>query len=263
MAGIFASLLFAPLAVAAQNSAAISQGFQTSDTDITPGALVSLEEGKQGVVHLANNERLSELTGVVADKPLIELSSSGKTVQVVTSGVTKTLVSDINGDVKAGDKITASPVNGVGMKATSNTQIVGIAQADLSSASVSERSIKEKDGTEQTIKISLVPTQINISYYVPQEEKKSIMPKFFQELANSIAGKDVSLMRMVVSALLLLLGIVSIAVLLSASIRSSIISIGRNPLSESAVHKSLLEVGGISIGILLVMLIAIYLILTI
>lgn len=264
MAGIFATLLFAPtFVVAAQNSTAISQGFQTNDKDVTPGAIVSLEESQQGIIHLANNERVSELAGVVADKPLIELSSSGKTIQVVTSGVTKILVSDINGDVKAGDKITASPINGVGMKATSNTQIVGIAQADLASVNLSERTIEEKNGSSQRVNIGLIPAQINISYYVAEEEKKTIVPSFLQEMANSIAGKDVSLMRIIASVLLLLLGIVSISVLLSSSIRSSIISIGRNPLSENAVHKSLLEVGGITIGILLVMLIAIYLILTI
>ncbi|HSX28682.1 MAG TPA: hypothetical protein VLF60_04510 [Candidatus Saccharimonadales bacterium] len=246
----------------AQSATAISQGFETNDPGVTVGALVVLEPGKQGIVHLATPDQVSGLAGVVANKPLVELSSSGKSVQVVTSGVTKVLVSDINGAVKTGDKITASPISGVGMKANSSTQIVGIAQADLQSGDVTERTITDKQGKQQQVHIGVISVQINISYYMSTNDKRSLVPAFLQGFANSIAGKDVSIARVLASSLVLLLGFMSIAVLLYASIHSSIISIGRNPLSENAVRKSLFEVGAIAIGILLVMLIAIYLILT-
>jgi hypothetical protein len=55
---------------------------------------------------------------------------------------------------------------------------------------------------------------------------------------------------------------VIVGILLYSAVRSSIISIGRNPLSEQAVHKSLFEVGLAIVGVLIFTVIVIYLILT-
>ena len=202
------------------------------------------------------------MVGVVGQKPLIELSNNGQEVQVVISGTTQTLVSDINGDVKAGDKITASPINGVGMKAVDSSLVVGTAQNDLGSVTTTTKSVKDKQGQDVQVKIGLVSTQINVTYYVAPDEQKTFLPPFLQALANAVAGKDVSPVRVIVSSIVLIFGFIAIAVMLYSSTRSSIISIGRNPLSEGAVRKSLFEVGATALGILLVMLIAIYLVLT-
>jgi hypothetical protein len=246
----------------AQNTAAISQGFQTNEPDISPGAVVSLEVENQGRVQLANTSRVDKLVGVVGDRPLIALSNSTSETQVVTSGITQALVSNINGEVKAGDKITASPINGVGMKATTSTQVVGTSQEDFGNIQTKEFSITDRDGKSQVVRSGLLPIQVNVTYYIPPEDKQaSFLPPFLRQIANSIAGKEVPVLRVLVSLLVLLLGFVSTGVILYSSVQSSIISIGRNPLSEGAIHKSLLQVGGTSIGILLVMVITIYLIL--
>lgn len=254
--------LFSVTAARAESTAAISQGFKTNEADLAAGALVSLTSGSQSTVQLTNTQRLNQLIGVIGDRPLIELSNNGKEVQVVISGTTSALVSDINGDVKSGDKITASPINGVGMKATTSALVVGTAQDDLGSTDTTTRTINDKRGQPQTVKVGALPVQVNVTYYVAPEDKNSFMPAFLQSLANAVAGKEVSAVRVLISSLVLVFGFVSIAVLLYSSIRSSIISIGRNPLSEGAVRKSLFEVGATALGILLVMLIAIYLVLT-
>jgi hypothetical protein len=246
----------------AESTAAISQGFKTNETDLAPGALVSLTSGSQSTVQLSNTDRVNQLIGVIGDKPLIELSNNDKEAQVVISGTTLALVSDINGDVKAGDKITASPINGIGMRADTSALVAGTAQTDLSTVTTANRSINDKQGKSQTVKVGALPVQINVTYYVSPEDKNTFLPPFLQSLANSVAGKDVSPVRVLVSTLVLIFGFLSIAVLLYSSIRSSIISIGRNPLSEGAVRKSLFEVGATALGILLVMLIAIYLVLS-
>lgn len=246
----------------AESTAAISQGFKTEETDLAAGALVSLTSGSQSTVQLSNTDRVQQLIGVIGDRPLIELSNNDKEVQVVISGTTLALVSDINGDIKSGDKITASPINGVGMKANASSLVVGTAQDDLASVSTTTRSINDKRGQPQSVKVGAVPVQVNVTYYVAPEDKNSFLPPFLQSLANTVAGKEVSAIRVLISTLVLLFGFISIAVLLYSSIRSSIISIGRNPLSEGAVRKSLFEVGATALGILLVMLIAIYLVLT-
>jgi len=247
---------------AAETTAAISQGFKTNEKELATGALVSLTPGSQSTVQLGNTERVNQLVGVVGDKPLIELNNNDKETQIVISGTTGTLVSDINGAVKTGDKITASPITGVGMKAVDSALVVGTAQADLSSAQTTDKTVTDKTGKQQKVKVGSIPVQVNVTYFVAPDDNKSFLPPFLQSLANAVAGKDVSPVRVLISSLVLALGFVSIAVLLYSSIRSSIISIGRNPLSEGAVRKSLFEVGATAFGILLVMLIAIYLVLT-
>lgn len=257
---VFALISLMP--VQGESTAAISQGFKTDETDLAAGALISLKSGSQNSVQLSNTERANQLIGVLGDKPLIELSNNAQEVQVVISGTTQVLVSDINGEIKIGDRITPSPINGVGMRATASSLVVGTAQIDLTPANATTKSIKDKNGQSQNVKIAAIPVQINVTYFAAPENENAFVPPFLQSIANTVADKDVSPVRILVSMLILIFGFASIAILLYSSIRSSIISIGRNPLSEGAVRKSLFEVGATSLGILLVMIIAIYLILT-
>lgn len=263
LSGILLGLLLmfvSPLG--AQGASSIAQGFKTTDANIVEGALVSIKPDTPNTVELSSSDRLEHLIGIVGNRPLIELSDGSSSVQVVTSGVTLALVSDINGNIKPGDKITASPIEGVGMKATESGIIVGIAQADLSAADTSERSIKAKDGKDQTVNIGLVPVQVDTVFYTGKSSGDSFVPSAFQDLANNIAGRQVSAIRVLIAALLLLLLLVSVVVLLYSSVKSSIISIGRNPLSENAVHKSLFQVGLTIVGLLAFTVILVYLILT-
>ncbi len=247
----------------AQNTVAISQGFQTNEATITSGALVSLEPANKGNVQLANTDRVEQLVGVIGDKPLVTLSNNATEVQVVISGITPTLVSNINGDIKTGDKITASPVNGVGMKATDSSQVVGTAQEDFKNIQTRELTITDKNGKSQTVRAGTLPLQINVTYHAaPEDQESAFLPAFLRQIANSVAGREVPTTRVLLALLVLLAGFICIGVLLYSSVQSSIISIGRNPLSEQAVHKSLLEVGAAALGILLLMIITIYLILT-
>lgn len=88
------------------------------------------------------------------------------------------------------------------------------------------------------------------------------MPPVLQDFANNLAGRSVSPVRVMVAGFLIAFVFVTVVVLLYSSIRSSIISIGRNPLSESAVHKSLLQVGITVFGVMAFSVIVVYLILT-
>lgn len=260
---VFLVPFFGCLPLLAQDTAAISQGFQTDETNISAGALMSLEPDNQGKVQLANTNRTSQLVGVISNDPLVSLSGDTSKVQVVISGITPALVSNINGDITSGDKITTSPIDGVGMKATASTQIIGTAQEDFSNIQTTELTITDKSGNQQVVRAGLLPMQVNVTYYAaPEQSQKTFLPEFLQQIANSVAGREVSVVRVLISLLILLLGFVSAGVMLYSSVQSSIISIGRNPLSENAVQKSLLQVGATALGILLVMAIAIYLILT-
>lgn len=240
----------------------IAQGFQTNDANVKTGAVVSLKAGSPNTVELSTIKNLPEVIGVVGSSSLIELSDGVTSVKIVTSGTTPTLVSDINGTIRTGDRITTSPIAGVGMKATTSGLVIATAQSNFSNAASEMRTVKDKSGKDQAVRIGAVRAQIDKVYYEAPGDQNSFLPPAWQDFANNVAGHQVSPIRVMLASLLgvVLFGV--IAVLLYSAVRSSIISIGRNPLSEPAVHKSLLQVGISILGVLVFAAIVIYLILT-
>lgn len=248
----------------AQSSSSIAQGFKYGgEGQAVPGMLVSAQSDNPETVVASSLENADLLLGVVSQGSTLELSDTGSTLQVVRSGETYALVSDINGDIQTGDRITASPIEGVGMKATENAVVVGIAQSNLDDVQLSEREIADNEGNLNTVRVGLMSVQIETIFYAGQATGSSFVPGFLQGVADSVAGKQVSPARVIIAAILLLLLFISIVVLLYSATKSSIISIGRNPLSEKSVRKSLFEVGITSIGILAFAVILIYLVLVI
>ncbi len=244
-----------------QNSG-ISRGFQTSEKDITTGALVSTKADGSSAVELATIDSADRLAGIVSTGALVELSENKQNeIQVILSGSTSALVSDINGPIHAGDKITASPVAGVGMLADTDAQIVGTAMNDFKPTDSQNKVIKDKKGKDHTIHIGFVSLQVGISYYVAPTSQ--LVPPFLQTLANSIAGRPVSLMRILLSCVLLVLAFGSIFVLIYTSVKSGIISLGRNPLAASAIKRGLFGAVGIVLLIAAAALIGTYIILAV
>jgi hypothetical protein len=246
-------------------SASLSQGYR-ADAAINRGSIVSLKNDST-TVEEANSERLEGLLGVViaGQEALINLSSQDSTVQVATSGLAETLVSTINGEIKIGDRITASPINGVGMKATTSARIVGVAQSELTDATSGAVSyeVKDRDGSTKTVFVGRAAVLLDISYYVAGTgDERTVIPKVIQDLSDAIAGKRVSTTRIIVSGVLMTLALVLVVVLVYGAVKSSIISIGRNPLSQPEVRRSLLQVVAISIGVLLAAIVSIYLIIS-
>jgi hypothetical protein len=242
---------------------AISQGYNTNAKDISKGTLLSLTETGSSSVEPANSTaNLSNLVGVAADKPLIELSNSGgNNTQVVVGGSTEALVSDVNGEVRAGDKITASPLSGIGMKALESSEIVGTARANLDSITTVDRQIEDKDGQKKTVKVGLLPITVNVTYYsaaMSQGTFSSFVPPFLQSIANTVAGRQVSPLRVLLGASALLLGFSAVIVILYTSIRNGLISLGRNPLAQGALRKGLVDVVIAAVGLLVVTTVLVY-----
>lgn len=109
----------------------LSEGYTTED-EVAVGGLVSLIEDSADTVVASNRDNVDNLLGIVvsgATSPLILGTGTSGEVQVATSGSTSVLVSNINGEINQGDQITASPISGIGMRATSNSKVIGVAQA--------------------------------------------------------------------------------------------------------------------------------------
>jgi len=260
------SLLAACFAVAVPASAdnTVSQGFTTSRGDLASGTVMGLQPGGKRIVLPAISNKHYQLLGVVANKPLIALSDGNNQVQIVVSGTTYTLVSDINGPVRAGDKITSSPIGGVGMKAIDAGQVVGTAQEDLAATPTTTRSITDKKGKQHTVKLGTIPLQVAVGDYAGvQNDSKlnGILPPAFVTFARSIGGENVSPLRVLLGLIALIIGFIVVGTMLQAGVRSSIISMGRNPLAKKTIWQALTDVSLTALGVLALTFVAVYLVL--
>jgi hypothetical protein len=241
----------------------LSQGYSTTDPLVT-GSLVSLENNFSDTVKAASNSNVDGILGVVINDggALLSLSSEqSHQVQVATSGVVPVLVSNINGDIHQGDEITASPISGVGMKATINAKVVGVSQSGLTKNGSSNESYTDKSGQKHSVLVGQIPVLINVSYYFKQPDK-TIIPSTIQNVANAFAGRTVSTVPILISMGIFIITMVVVSSIVYSMIRSSIISTGRNPLSQSAIYRQLLSMSTLVVGILAVSMVAIYMVLT-
>jgi hypothetical protein len=257
-AAVFFALLI-PLTTRAET--AISRGY-SSGTKLPLGSIVSLKANSPDEVVAAAASNVESLLGVVIsdDNSLLAVNTGGKNqVQVATSGIAQVLVSDINGEVKRGDHVTASPINGVGMRATGNVRIIGVAQGDVSGAT--KQGYKESNGTEKSVMIGQLPVLVNVAYYF-KEPEKTLIPSTIQNLANALAGKQVNALPILISAGIFVVMLIVVASIIYSMIRNSIISVGRNPMSQAAVYRGIIQLSALVIVILGVGLAAIFLVLT-
>jgi len=257
------TLAIVSVPTAAHAITTLSQGFNTKDK-LALGSIVSLINNSSDQVAAATHENVDSIYGIVIDdgSSLLSLSTDRtKQVQVATSGIVRVLVSNINGDIKQGDQITASSIAGVGMKATENVKVVGIAQGDLSKSNTTKQKYKDKDGKEQEVILGEVTVLLNVAYFFKQPEK-TIIPSAIQDVANSMAGKDVKPLPILISLAIFVVSMVVVVSMVFSMIRSSIISIGRNPMSQSAVYRNLIQMSAVILVILGVTVVSIYMVLT-
>lgn len=239
----------------------ISRGYSTSEK-LPLGALVSLQKNTTDEVVAAASGNVNNLFGVVinADNSLLSLSNGqANQVQIATSGTVQTLVSDFNGTIKRGDHITASPISGVGMKANGNVRVIGIAQGDI--GNTNKQTYKDKEGKEHSVVLGEVPVLINVSYFF-KEPEKTVVPSAVQNVANAIAGKEVNTTPILISAAIFIITLAVVVSIIYAMIRSSIISVGRNPMSQSAIYRNLVQLSALVLAILAVGFSSIYMVLT-
>ena len=242
-------------------AALISQSYSTTD-DLALASIVSLKNNSSDEVVAASHINSDNLLGVVVSANSSSLSLTNNLanqVQVATSGTLGVLVSDINGVINRGDYITASPIKGVGMKATDNARIVGISQGSIEGGS--KQTIKNDSGKDQTVTVGQVPVLVNVSSYFKQPDK-TLIPSAVQNIANAFAGRSVSALPIIISAGIFVVTLLVVVIIIYAMIRNAIISVGRNPLSQSAVYRNVIQMSGLVLAILAAAFTAMYLVLT-
>lgn len=259
------SLLVAPV-VGAQD---FTQGY-SSDDSLIRGSIIALNKDNSNKVEVIATDRMDDIFGVVvaANDSALTITADRTGVFVATSGRFDVLVADYNGPIAAGEPITLSPIEGVGMLADADHgMLVGHALVDFNpeaddSTVLSTVTAKDLGGNSIEIAIGRILVEVAIG---PNPDARGDMnaPKFLVNLSASIAGKPVSAVRIYASLAVILIASGIAGSLLYSAVRNSIVSIGRNPLSKRSVLAGLAQVVVIGVVIFLSGLVAVYLILKI
>lgn len=255
-------------APAATASNAGVQGY-TADTPIGIGTIVRLADSAAHKVAVSDKADLSRMYGVAVDRQRLQVSisdpSAKNQVFVATSGTYPTLVSSQGGSIKAGDYVTLSSVNGVAMKAgDDDVNVFGRAGANFDGKHDGTGKVTLKDTTGKqtgTAILGTIPVAIDVRTNPEKKSTKTKLPPFLQRLGEAIAEKPVGPLRIYLSIGITAICIISAIVILYSGIRSSLISIGRNPLSKKSIFRGLLEIILTSLLILIIGMFAVYLLL--
>lgn len=241
-----------------------TQGYGTNDKLIR-GSLVARNEEDDTLVDGANLENLSRLFGIVvrSNESAVTLSTDTTGVYVATTGRYEILVSTVGGDIKSGEYITASAIDGIGMKAgTTQELIIGQALQDFEisnpDAVLTTTTVTTPDGKTENVVIGRILADLDVKRN-PRLSQSA--PELIVRFSELIAGKPVSLLRVYAAMAVLLVTAGLGGSMLYAGIKSSITAIGRNPLSKRSIMKGLLQVVGTSLAIFVSGFFAIYLIL--
>lgn len=248
------ALLVISLLSITSSANAISQGF-SADEDLASGTLVSIKEEGSDTIVVPSELEYANIAGVIVNKndSTVALSDNEDQVQVTTNGVANLYVTDLYGDIKVGDPIGTSPIRGVGAKAVSNGKIVGVAQTNFGSDNQSTRTIPitKANGDVIQAKVSSVLVAVQIGYYAVSAEDGQ-RATGLQQVGNTLAGRPVSAVKVLLALIIALSGLIAAAVILYSGIKSSFTAVGRNPLARLSIFRGLKRVSVFSFIIFIV-----------
>lgn len=238
-----------------------------ADQVLQRGMIVGYTEDDTNKVEPINVDQMDRMLGVVVnpnDSPitLTDEQTEGGAI-VATGGNESALVSDQNGDIKSGDYVTASSLNGIGMLATyEEGSVIGRAIDGFNGKDgiISTSNLQDTDGNTQPVNIGRIRIDINIGQN-PVAKSAAVTPEWLGKVGQAIAGKSLSPARIYISAALFVIGAFIAGAILYAGIRSSIISIGRNPLSKKSILRGLLQVIFTSLIVFIISVGGVYLLL--
>jgi hypothetical protein len=249
LTGAAATFIILNLTPAGASSANISHAYK-ANSPIGNGSLVILDSKDPGTVQLANIDNGKQLLGVVTtgNDSLLAIDAGAGKVQVATSGTVSTLVSTLNGNIKTGDRISASPFNGIGTKSLPGAYVIGLAQTsfDAGSDGAAQRQVTDRSGRNRQISVGYVRLNVAISPPTGTSDNEN---SGLQRWAKSLTGHEVSTARVVISLVVTLLAFLALIILIYASIFGGIISIGRNPLAKYAVFRTIGAVLVMALGL--------------
>ena len=243
----------------------VTQGYST-DRLLQRGTIVSLDAEDTSKVVASTKENQDRLHGVVIapNDASFTLSDENEKTFVATIGRFDGLVSTEAGTIQPGDFLAVSSVTGIAMKAGEfDPYTVGkaIEGFDGNENAVSSTEISDSLGNTNTVAIGRVLVDVAVGSNPLLRPVDSTLPEFLESAAEAIADKPVSPVRIYIGIFIILAAAGIAGSLLYSGTKSSVISIGRNPLSKKSITKSLLQIIVSSIIIFLIGLFGVYLLL--
>lgn len=231
----------------------VVQSFASSQT-LQPGLIVALDKAQTRAVKPAVYGQEDQIYGVVvdpSDAPLTLNSQNGQ-VFVTTSGTYNVLVSTANGAIKQGDYISLAPTSGIGAKAKSGqSTVLGRAEGSFDGSS---GVITTGGGAA----IGRLPVAIAIQ---ANPLNSNTVPAFIKRAADGVADQPVSAVRIYAALAILLAAVAAGVSILWSGIKSSLVSLGRNPLSKRTILGGLYRVIFTGLGVFILGLAGVYLVL--
>jgi hypothetical protein len=228
----------------------------TAAQPVEPGMVVAIDKAAARSVKPAPADDSNLIYGVAvdpSDAPITLVGQNSK-VFVATTGSYQVLVTATAGPIKPGDYISMSNINGIAGKAQPGQPvIIGKAQSSFNG---SDNVVSSSGDT----KIGRVYVSIGVAKN-PLANSDPTLPYFLRKVANSVANKSVPVIRVYTAMMIFLVSIVAAIVILWSGVRSSLISLGRNPLSRHAIFSGMYKVVITGLGVFIIGLAGVYLLL--
>jgi hypothetical protein len=235
------------------SSAQLQQGtvesYGTVQT-LKAGLIVQLDPANPENVIPATQANISKTFGIVVDptSSILSIQTLGKSPQnayVTSSGNYPVVVSDQNGKISAGDYLTLSAIDGIAMK-DNTTALVIIGQATTSFNGV-DNIIGSQDvvntlNSKKLVHLGSVKANIAITHNPLLVSSSYNVPAFLKNFSKNVSGKVVSPWRIYIALILLLAICFIVGIMLYGAVRSSMIAIGRNPLSKHALSRGFIQI---------------------
>lgn len=254
--------LLQPHILHAQSLGIITQTYPQMQSGIQNDQIVSTQT-KSGITGVVLTKQVNDpnMVGVVQGNALITFGTIGSTtVPVASSGTVSVQVSDINGKIFKGDIITSSTIPGVGERDTSDGVILGEALQSFDQATNVTIKTITVHGTQRQIKEGTILLSIGIKNYQVSQFGGLIDSLNF--LSTAMTGKQVNLLREMIAILVFFGGMIVFIYGVGVSIKHSLVSIGRNPLTKGTIIKTFSFILAILFGVLAICIVTSYLLFT-
>ncbi len=219
-----------PVSVHAQlyKSATVATTHVVSNGKPQPGDIISYNKNTH-IFSLTHIPYDRNVFGIVVKNPILLISDNSNGVPITTSGEVLVNVTTKNGPINIGDYITSSSIIGKGQRAGSTTPyVIGIALTAFPKVS-SSTPLHTKKIYEGTIRL----------FFNSEANPLMIGTIGTQQMA---VGKSIifHIIKYVLAAIVAI-GTIYVAFRTSGlDMRSSIISIGRNPMAKSSIRSMLI-----------------------
>jgi hypothetical protein len=228
----------------------------TASKPVQPGMIVAVDKAAAGSVKPTPANDSSQIFGIAidpSDAP-ITLVGNNSQVFVATTGTYSVLVSAQGGAIQKGDYISMSSIDGIAGKAHAGQKLIlGRAQSGF-------------DGKTNVVSssggVSLGRVFVSVAIAKnPITSSDPTLPEPLRKIADSIGNRSVPVIRVYTAMLIFLISLGAAVVILWSGVRSSMISLGRNPLSRHAIFSGMYKVVFTGIGVFAIGVAGVYLLL--